>query len=259
MRRLGLIALLATLLQGCATSFETGESSGTEGAALLFQRNSIAPQERDPFVALDTLQPGDIILTAAPTLRSMGIRLMTWSSVSHAALYIGEGKIVEALGSGVHVRPLEELLLEENVALVLRYPGLSPEQQLHITDYALQKTGAGFNFVGVTLQVPYSVTRRVCELPLLPMAVRDACLRSIGVLNYVAATESQLFCSQLVMQAYRRAGTPLTDADPRLISPADILHMREGDVPSVAVRTQLRSIGYLKYELPTAVSTALEL
>jgi hypothetical protein len=79
--------------------------------------------------------------------------------------------------------------------------------------------------------------------------LRDACLRSMGVINYVAASERRLFCSQLVMQAYQRAGAPVTDADPRLISPADILHMREGDVASVAVRTQLRSIGFLKYEL----------
>jgi len=164
---------------------------------------------------------------------------------------------VEALGSGVHERPLDELLLEENVALVLRYPGLTRDQQLEIMDYALQKTGAGFSFVGATLHVPFSVARRVCELPLVPAVVRDACLRAFGVLNYVAATESQLFCSQLVMQAYQRAGVQITDADARLISPADILHMREGDVPSVKVHKQLRYVGYLRYE-PTTLAALAE-
>lgn len=256
MRSAILLAAAAALIQGCATRFDPG---GAEGVALLFQKNSLAPGDALALLPPERLQPGDIILTSAPTLRSLGIRLVTLSSVSHAALYIGEGRVVEALGSGVQVRPLEELLSEESIALVLRHPGLSPEQQLGIADYARGKAGARFNFVGATLHVPFSVTRRICELPLLPGALRDACLRSIGALSYVAASESQLFCSQLVMQAYRRAGVPVTDADPRLLSPADILHMREGDVASVAVRTQLRSVGYLKYELPAPAGAAVEL
>jgi len=241
------LAMLAALLQGCATRFEPLEP-GADGG-LRFQTNAVEPRADEAVLAQDALEPGDIILTSAATLRSLGIRIFTLSSVSHAALYVGDGRIVEALGSGVHERPLDGLLREENVALVLRYPGLTRDQQLEILDYALQKTGARFSFFGATLHVPFSVTRRVCELPLLPGAVRDRCLRSIGVLSYAAATESQLFCSQLVMQAYQSAGAHITDADARLITPADILHMREGDVPSVSVRQPLRYMGFLRYEV----------
>ena len=240
------LAMLTALLQGCATRFDL-QGPGAQGG-LRFQTSAVAPQGDEAPVSQDTLEPGDIILTSAPTLRSVGIRLFTLSSVSHAALYVGEGRIVEALGSGVHERALDELLGEENVALVLRYPGLTRDQQLEILDYALQKTGARFSYFGATLQLPFSLTRRVCELPLVPGVVRDACLRAFGVLSYAAATESQLFCSQLVMQAYQHAGVGITDADARLISPADILHMREGDVASVRVRKQLRYVGYLRYE-----------
>jgi hypothetical protein len=56
-----------------------------------------------------------------------------------------------------------------------------------------------------------------------------------------------------VLQSFRQAGVPITDADPRLISPADILHMREGDVPSVRVRRPLHFVGHLKYEVAAAV------
>ena len=77
------------------------------------------------------------------------------------------------------------------------------------------------------------------------------------MLSYAAATESQVFCSQLVMQAYQHAGVHVTDADARLITPADILHMREGDVPSVRVRKQLRYVGYLRYE-PTTLAALTE-
>lgn len=249
MERAIAIALLTCLLQACATRLELPRTdSGSANPALRFQSSSVVPQAEA--LTLDRLQPGDIILTSASTLRSAGIRLMTWSSVSHAALYIGEGRIVEALGSGVQVRSLDELLLEESIAVVLRYPGLRPDQQVQITGYALEKAGARFNFVGVTFQVPFSVVRRACELPLLPGAVRDACVRSVGALSYLAASETQVFCSQLVMQAYQHAGVQVTDADARLITPADILHMREGDVPSVAVRQPLRSVGHLKYDPP---------
>ena len=72
----------------------------------------------------------------------------------------------------------------------------------------------------------------------------------------MAASESRLFCSQLVLQAYRHAEVPMTDADPRLISPADILHMREGDVSSVRIHRELRYAGHLKY--PSAMIVALQ-
>lgn len=41
-------------------------------------------------------------------------------------------------------------------------------------------------------------------------------------------------------------GLPLTDADPRLINPGDLLHMRKGDVPSVRIHNALQYVGHLK-------------
>ncbi|HEY4638237.1 MAG TPA: hypothetical protein VIH23_08250 [Burkholderiales bacterium] len=48
----------------------------------------------------------------------------------------------------------------------------------------------------------------------------------------------------------------MTDADPRLVSPADILHMREGDVPSFRIRVPLRYVGHLKYDRPMLAAAA---
>jgi uncharacterized protein YycO len=249
------MALLIACLQGCATQLTPGPGSAPEDAEtasaapkLRFQHFSIAPNGDEAFVSADALQPGDILLTAIPSLTSVGIRVMSFGAVSHAAVYIGEGKVVEAVGSGVRVRGIDELLEEESVVLALRYPDLSAEQAQRIGDYALTKLGTGFNYVGVTLHVPLSISRRLCELPLVPSAVRDACIRGMGVINQVAVSESQLFCSQLVAQAYRQAGVPMTDADPRLVSPVDILHMREGDVSSVSIRKPLHYAGHLKYQ-----------
>jgi hypothetical protein len=258
-----LLALALAMLQGCATQFETrsapepGEAPHVSPIPLLrFQGASIEPQNDAALVAPAELRPGDIILTSTSTLRSAGIQLMTFAPVSHAAVYVGNGQVVEAVGSGVRVRTLHKLLEEEAVALALRYPELTALQAQSVRGVALEKVGRNFNYVGVAVHVPFAINRRLCELPLLPAAVRDVCLRGLGGLYHLATGNRALFCSQLVLQSYQQAGVPITDADSRLISPADILHMREGDVSSFRVNQPLRLVGHLKYQVVAAAPLA---
>ena len=261
MQRWTTVVTVMLLIPGCATQLSgTGRDNGFPDAefhvaqpVLRFQSNAIAPTA--PLESA-VLQVGDIILTTDPTFTSASIRAMTLAPVSHAAVYVGEGRVAEALGSGVRVRNLEGLLDEAALALVLRYPGLTEDQAVLVRKYALSKSGTGFNFLGVTLNIPFSMARRLCELPLVSAGLRDGCIRGMGTLNHVAASENRLFCSQLVLQAYRHAGVHITDADSRLISPADILHMREGDVSSVRIQKHLQYVGRLKHEWP---ATALAL
>jgi len=249
-KRLVQTLLLAVVLQGCATQFEARKHGAQEAALpeLQFQNPSAEPADKNAFVTADALRPGDILLTAMPTITSAGIQLMTTAPVSHAAVYIGEGRVIEAVRSGVHTRSIAQVMDEESVALVLRYPGLSETQARRIREYAEQKLGAGFNYFGVTVQIPYSISRKACELPLVAAPLRDGCIQAMGVFSQLAESEQQLFCSQLVLQAYREAGVPLTDADPRIVSPGDILHMREGDVPSLQIHKALHYVGHLKYD-----------
>jgi len=249
LKRLAQAVVLVTALQGCATQF------AQSGPVLRFQDPYARPAGEQAFIGPEALEPGDIVLTSMPGLAGAGIELLTIAPVSHVAIYVGEGRVVEAVRSGVGERSIAQVLDEESVALVLRYPGLAPAQARRIAQYARAKQGAGFSFVGVTLQIPYSVGRKlVCELPFVPGAVRDPCLRGLGLLSQLAAREQRLFCSQLVLQAYRHAGVALTEADPRMVSPADILHMREGDVPSVRIAQPLRYIGHLKYDRPVLLT-----
>jgi len=235
------LLVVVTLVQGCATQLAVSER--TDAPTLRFQTNAVADAAA---IDAEALKPGDILLSADPTLPSASIRLMTLSPVSHAALYIGHGRVVEALSGGVRVRSLDELLDEAALVLVLRHPELTAEQAGQVVDYAVGKSGAGFSFVGMTLQLPFTISRRACELPLVSSTLRDVCLRGIAVLPKLAAQETRFFCSQLVLQAYRHGGLQLTGADPRRISPADILHMREGDVSSVVASTRLLHVGNLK-------------
>jgi hypothetical protein len=106
--------------------------------------------------------------------------------------------------------------------------------------------GRKYDFVGIVLQAPFTIDRRVCEVPLVPAPLRDFCLQGMGAVHLGAFRNDRFFCSEFVLEAYKRAGLPLTDADPRLLSPADLLHMREGDVPSVRTHQALRYVGHLK-------------
>jgi uncharacterized protein YycO len=256
------LAALVALMQGCATQLVSRPDPRSEdplaapsSAVLQFQHISLDPAGGDAGLEPEALRPGDILLTSSPSIQAAGIQLLTLAPVSHAAVYIGGGEIVEAVMPNVRSRSIEDVRKHETVAVVLRHPDLTGEQARLIREYALGKSGTGFSFLGVTLQFPFSISRKVCEVPLVPSEVRDACIRSVGLLSHVAASERELFCSQLVLQAFRRAGLPLTDADPRLISPADILHMREGDVSSFAIRKPLQFVGHLRRDRPMMVAS----
>jgi hypothetical protein len=187
-------------------------------------------------------------------MQSIGIRVLTLSPVSHASIFIGDWTIAEAVGEGVQQRGVERLIAEEAIVVAFRHPGLRAEHAQRIQAFARQQLGGKYNLVGVMLHAPFSVERRMCELPLLPTALRDFCVRGVGAVQLGIGPSDRFFCSQFVLEAYRRAGLPLTDADPRLLSPADLLHMRDGDVPSVRSHQALQYVGHLKYELVPPVA-----
>jgi hypothetical protein len=254
-----MLAAILAVQQGCATQLTVQPgATGTDAptARLQFQNHDIAPAADRARLSEEDLRPGDIFLSSGPGLVAAGVQLVTLASVSHASLYVGDGLVVEAVSPHVRVRHLDEVLDEERMVLVLRHPDLTAAQARAVSSYALAKTGTGFNFVGAGLHMPLSVSRRVCELPLVPSPVRDSCIRSFGLVT-VAAPGDRVFCSQLVLESFRETGTPLTSAHPRLITPSDILHMREGDVSPVKIHKPLQFVGHLKYE-PAAALASLE-
>jgi uncharacterized protein YycO len=243
---------------GCATRFESHSANNTEAGAapiLAMQRLGLTPKNGGHTIDAMQLQEGDIILSAADDLTSAGIRLITLAPVSHAALYIGNRQIAEAVNSGVRLRDIDEVMQEESVIVAFRHPHITPAQASRMREFALAQVGRHYNHLGVMLQAPFSIERRVCELPLVPELVRDMCVRGIASIQLGAASNDRFFCSQLVLQAYREAGLPVTDADPRWLSPSDILHMRENDVPAVKVRVPLVYVGHLKYPSANAAAT----
>ena len=237
---------LAVLSAACATRMEVPAAANP--VFVRFQNPSLDPSNGGQLVQAGALRPGDIILTASDGLASAGIRALTLAPVSHAAIYLGDERIAEAVGHGIVVRTLAEVLRDESVVVAFRHPALDAHQAERIGRFAEARIGERYNTLGVVLMAPFALERRVCELPLVPGAVRDFCIRGVAAIALGAGSSDRFFCSQFVLEAYARAGLPITDADPRLVSPADILHMREGDVPSVAIRQALVYVGHLKVQ-----------
>lgn len=246
-RRRLLAAAPLALLTACATRFYD-ENDATATPRLQLQNSTLHPGNGGLAVDAGALRPGDIILSAANGMTSLGIRMITFAPVSHASLYVGRAQIAEAVGEGIRRRGMTEFLAEETTAVAFRHPGVGPEHVERMNAFVAETVGQKYNLVGVMLQAPFSIERKLCELPLTPSLLRDFCLQGIGAMQLGLGRSDRFFCSQFVLEAYRRAGLPLTSADPRLLSPADLLHMREGDVPSVRSHQALQYVGHLKYQ-----------
>lgn len=243
---------LAASLMACATGMSTEPETGR--AKLTMQNPALNPRNGGITIDVRNLQPGDIILSSSNGLSSVGVRLLTLAPVSHASLYTGDQRVAEAVGEGIRRRTIAELLAEESTVVAFRHPRIQPEHAARMASFVQQHVGHRYNYLGVMLQAPFAIERRVCELPLVPSAVRDFCVQGIAAVQLGMGRNDQFFCSQFVLEAYRRAGLPLTDADPRLISPGDLLHMREGDVPSVRIHQALSYLGHLKFQPAEALA-----
>jgi uncharacterized protein YycO len=247
-RQVAAFAGAALLLCGCASRIEP--AAPETGPRLRVQDLALAPGQGGELIRVSALAPGDILLSSAGTVQSVGIQLATFAPVSHALVYLGDGVIAEAVGEGVRVQTVEAMLDDEQMVVAFRDPRLTTAQAALLRDWSMAQVGVRYNMVGVLLSAPFQLDRRLCELPLVPDPIRDACVRGFATVQLGASSNDRFFCSQFVLEAYRQAGAPLTEADPRWVSPADLLHMREGDVSTLAAARPLRYVGHLKYTPP---------
>jgi cell wall-associated NlpC family hydrolase len=244
-----LVSVLLLALLGCATGLvEPAAGAGQPGGKVFtFQQKSLAPASGAQMIEPSELRTADIVLSAESSPLSSGIRFFTMAPVSHAALYVGDGQVAEALGGGVRLRTVEKMRAEESVIAVFRHPRLDEATAQRIAAIARGHVGKPYDYVGTFLHLPYALERTACELPLLPGFLRGACVSLIaGVQLSLAGPGERFFCSSFVLDAYRDAGAPITKAEPKWISPADIMHMREGDVSPLPVEQRLVYVGHLK-------------
>ena len=169
-------------------------------------------------------------------------------------IYVGQGgQVVEAVGSGVMLRPLADAIGSATVAVAFRYPGLSDEQRHIIADKAGEAIGLPYNYWGIVRQARFQMHRRICDV--LPDAQASACRTFFGRVDLGRGNSSEFFCSELIVSAYQAAGVPITETPPIWTSPDDLveLALRQG---------ALSYVGHLKappYEARTSIWDAIGL
>ena len=237
----------AVWLSACATEWQKGHAEdGRDVMRLHTVRNSTLPESGMIKIGEQDLQAGDILFSSEASVQSLGIRLFSNAAVSHVFLYLGDGEIAEAVGAGVRIRRLGEALKESNLTAAFRRPDLTEENIAALRDFARQQNGRRYNFLGIVKQVPYSLARNACELPVIPRRIRRFCLNTMAAVMIPSFGNRRFFCSQFVIEAFNRAGKPLTSKSPEWLDPADILHMREGDVATFTPKARLNYVGHLQ-------------
>lgn len=242
-----LVLLCLALLTGC--TMDIGPSPETQRLSFNLQQQSSAPGKTLRDINAEHLLPGDLLFSSSLGLTSLGIRLFSTSSVSHVALYIGNGQVAEAVGDGVQIVTLDDAMAHSDKLFALRVADLSAQQGQAIAQFAHDKNGSRYNYSGIVEMVPFMLTKQLCSLNPFSRDFRRQCvegLASAQLSTPEGRTRDSYFCSEFVTAAYAAAGRPLTLAESGWVSPSDLMHMRTGDVATLAPEQPLEYIGHLK-------------
>lgn len=220
---------------GIANAMEADESSAAEALAI-----PLDPGVGGRSISVAALKAGDIIVSTTRAFASRIIRLGTVSPVSHVMLYVGDAKVIEAVGSGVRETTLDAAVADAILAVAYRHPQLDATRAAAVVAHARSRVGNPYNIAGVAFQ-GYRI------LNPLPAAVIEAVGRRLGVEPGQAGA---VYCSELVLEAFERAGVPLTvGARPAQSRPDQVAQF---------ARSSLGYVGHLKAEdVPMGIQLGL--
>lgn len=152
----------------------------------------------------DDLQVGDVLVSTTSAVISQIIKVATWGQYSHAALYVGDGQVVDATADGVKQRSLKTFLGEASKVGVLRAKRVASTVTRQVVEHARKLIGTQYNYQGLA---GMALDRMACFAKNTLDAAR--CLRSVASVPKPFMNSNSYFCSQLVDTAWRRAGIKL--------------------------------------------------
>ena len=103
------------------------------------------------YVSPSQLRPGDILLVDAAGVKAVGIGGSTGSTYSHAALYIGNGQMIEAISNGgVRQISVQDFCKDHAIRriMVVRMPNPSQAEETKLVAFAQQQIGKRYNYTG---------------------------------------------------------------------------------------------------------------
>jgi cell wall-associated NlpC family hydrolase len=156
----------------------------------------------DPFLRTaeidqSSLRPGDILVSTEKGFVSNAIRTSTFSAYSHASIYVGDGKIIDATGDGVQRRNLSALTKPAARVGVIRVDSLTSSQQDQVVATARKLVGKSYNYFGL-------IFGGVVELTPIYRAYRTVTGKPLKVSG--STLGFGYFCSELVIKSYKSAG-----------------------------------------------------
>lgn len=162
---------------------------------------------------------GDFGLTKVGGLTGAFINFGQWfvgdfAPVQHALVYVGNGMVVQAMPTGAELIPLEKAnpVVQWSTGLI----PLTSYQGHLVVHEAVQLVGTPYSF-----------------LDYLSIALERLHVRPKFVRDYVESSQ-HLICSQLVVEAYRRAGVELfPNTFPGDCTPGDLYRLLKDKEASV--------------------------
>lgn len=221
-----------------ARAVEGEPDAGGRAATSAAQDIPLDPGSGGRSISAEMLEPGDILLSTTDAGVSRAIRAVTHAPISHAALYVGGGRVVEAIDDGVTLRSLDIALADDTLAVAYRHRDMTPEKAAQVVDFAESQARAGrpFDRWGLVRVAPGHLARAVCNR--LDGEARRRCLAAAGRLRVGTDDSGSFYCSELVLTAFRHAGLGLADQDPSWSAPGQILDLHHNGL--------LDYVGHLK-------------
>ena len=177
------------------------------------------------------LRPGDVIVCTTDGFVSRAIRRETDGPVSHAMLYVGEGKVVEARefdsadfkhrSSRVREVTLDWALRNASLAVAFRRRGLTARGAERLVEAARARIGRPYNYWGVYQQL--------------------VCRWSGATYCRFDPPGGAVYCSQLIFNVFEEIDLPLSPGGPFFDDPNQLVRL-----PANGLRT-LDYVGHLKH------------
>ena len=160
-------------------------------------------------LSVTALQQGDILLTQGKDGFAKGIRLGESlelgvpfaETFSHAAIYVGGGRVAEMLTSGFAVTPLAKRYAESFRVDILRDRSIDEPTRAAVVDAAMSYAGTPYGFAQL------SVFTAAVLAPGQPEAVKNS--GAYAVYKTRSAGTQRMICSELVAVAYDEALAPI--------------------------------------------------
>jgi hypothetical protein len=191
---------------------------------------ALAPARGGRSIASSTLNPGDIIVSTTGAFVSKAIRFGTMSAVSHAMLYTGNDCVAEAVGNGVREAALSIALTDASLAVAYRRNSLTDANVKEIIRFVREKAAAkaGYDYTGLI-----GAGARANGLVCVALGAVGCSIANLGGFS----SSSKFFCSELVLEAFRRVDKPITAGRPDTSNP--------GQIPGAVSTGVLSYVGHL--------------